>query len=205
MAAEGLFSFDRFQLDLSTGRLSGPSGPIPLSPKALSVLEYLAARPGQLISKDELLKAIWPGVFLGGGALKVCISEIRRALGDDARQPRIIETGHRRGYRSTAAAVGPPARPAALQGVPATSPLRLPVQYARSGDVNIAYQVLGSGPIDLVFVMGWVSHLEYSWTEPSFARFLRRLAGFSRLIFFAKPSTGPSDRIAALASAAGRM
>ena len=49
--------------------------------------------------------------------------------------------------------------------------------YARSGDVNIAYQVLGDGPIDLVFVMGWVSHLECFWTEPSFARFLRRLSG----------------------------
>ena len=47
-----------------------------------------------------------------------------------------------------------------------------PVQYARSGDVNIAYQVCGNGPIDLVFVMGWVSHLEYFWKEPSFARFL---------------------------------
>ena len=51
------------------------------------------------------------------------------------------------------------------------------MRYARSGDVNIAYQVLGRGPIDLVFVMGWVSHLEYFWSEPSFARFLRRLAG----------------------------
>ena len=47
---EGWFSFDRFQLDLSSGRLSGQSGPIPLAPKALAVLEYLAARPGRLIS-----------------------------------------------------------------------------------------------------------------------------------------------------------
>jgi len=85
MPSEGLFSFDRFQLDLSTGRLSGRSGPIPLAPKALAVLEYLAARPGQLIGKDELLAAIWPGVFLGDGALKVCVSEIRRALHDDRR------------------------------------------------------------------------------------------------------------------------
>ena len=43
--------------------------------------------------------------------------------------------------------------------------------YARSGDVNIAYQVIGDAPLDLVFVMGWVSHLEYFWREPSFARF----------------------------------
>lgn len=69
-------------------------------------------------------------------------------------------------------------------------------RYARSGDVNIAYQVVGEGPIDLVFVMGWVSHLDYYWEEPSFARFLRRLASFSRLILFDKRGTGLSDRVA---------
>lgn len=67
--------------------------------------------------------------------------------------------------------------------------------YARSGDVNIAYQVIGDGPIDLVFVMGWVSHLEYFWREPSFARFLLRLASFARLILFDKRGTGLSDRV----------
>lgn len=67
--------------------------------------------------------------------------------------------------------------------------------YARSGDVNIAYQVIGDGPLDLVFVMGWVSHLEYFWREPSFARFLLRLASFSRLILFDKRGTGLSDRV----------
>ncbi len=67
--------------------------------------------------------------------------------------------------------------------------------YARSGDVNIAYQVIGDAPLDLVFVMGWVSHLEYFWREPSFARFLNRLASFSRLILFDKRGTGLSDRV----------
>ncbi|HXC70049.1 MAG TPA: alpha/beta fold hydrolase [Pyrinomonadaceae bacterium] len=67
--------------------------------------------------------------------------------------------------------------------------------YARSGDVNIAYQVIGDAPLDLVFVMGWVSHMEYFWREPSFARFLMRLASFSRLILFDKRGTGLSDRV----------
>ncbi|MCB1043690.1 MAG: alpha/beta fold hydrolase [Acidobacteria bacterium] len=69
------------------------------------------------------------------------------------------------------------------------------VRYAQSGDVNIAYQVVGDGPIDLVFVMGWVSHLEYFWRDRHFARFLYRLAGFSRLIVFDKRGTGLSDRV----------
>ena len=69
------------------------------------------------------------------------------------------------------------------------------VHYALSGEVNIAWQAIGDGPIDLVFVMGWISHLEYFWTEPSFARFLRRLAGFARVILFDKRGTGLSDRV----------
>jgi len=69
------------------------------------------------------------------------------------------------------------------------------VRYAKSGEVNIAYQVIGDAPLDLVFVMGWVSHLEYFWAEPSFARFLTRLASFARLILFDKRGTGLSDRV----------
>lgn len=68
-------------------------------------------------------------------------------------------------------------------------------RYARSGDVNIAYQVVGNGPLDLVFVMGWISHLEYFWRESNFSAFLRRLASFSRLILFDKRGTGLSDRV----------
>jgi len=61
--------------------------------------------------------------------------------------------------------------------------------------VNIAYQIVGSGPIDLVFVPGWVSQVEAVWEEPTHEAFLRRLAGFSRLILFDKRGTGLSDRV----------
>ncbi len=81
----------------------------------------------------------------------------------------------------------------------------LPTQYAKSGDVSIAYQVLGDGPLDLVFVMGWVSHLDWFWEEPRFARFLRRLAAFSRLILFDKRGTGLSDRAVGLPTLEQRM
>ena len=68
-------------------------------------------------------------------------------------------------------------------------------RFALSGDVNIAYQVIGDGALDLVFVMGWISNIDEFWTEPSFARFLERLAKFSRLIVFDKRGTGLSDRV----------
>ena len=95
------------------------------------------------------------------------------------------------------AAQSAPPRPKTVPAPVATERLtRVPeTRYARSRDVNIAYQVLGEGPIDLVFVMGWITHLEYYWREPSFARFLRRLASFSRLILFDKRGTGLSDRV----------
>jgi DNA-binding SARP family transcriptional activator/pimeloyl-ACP methyl ester carboxylesterase len=67
--------------------------------------------------------------------------------------------------------------------------------YVRSGDVNLAYQVIGEGPPDLVLVPGWVSNVECFWEEPRVARFLRQLASIGRLILFDKRGTGLSDRV----------
>ncbi len=68
-------------------------------------------------------------------------------------------------------------------------------RYTKSADVNIAYQVVGEGPRDLVYVPGWISNVEVMWEEPSMARFLHRLASFSRLIVFDKRGTGMSDPV----------
>ena len=68
-------------------------------------------------------------------------------------------------------------------------------RYARSGELNIAYQVTCEGPRDLVYVPGWVSNVELMWEEPTMAHFLERLASFSRLILFDKRGTGLSDRV----------
>ena len=79
--------------------------------------------------------------------------------------------------------------------------------YARSGTVNIAYQVVGNenAPIDLVFVPGWISHIEYMWEDPGIAHYLRRLASFSRLIIFDKRGTGLSDRDVSMPGLEERM
>jgi class 3 adenylate cyclase len=78
-------------------------------------------------------------------------------------------------------------------------------RYARSGDVSIAYQVVGEGPFDLVFVPGSVSHVELAWDVPAWAAFYRRLASFSRLIVFDKRGTGMSDRVAGAPTIETRM
>jgi pimeloyl-ACP methyl ester carboxylesterase len=79
------------------------------------------------------------------------------------------------------------------------------VQYTKSGDVNIAYQVTGDGPFDLVFVPGYVSHVELAWRMPGFAPFLEKLSSFSRLIRFDKRGTGMSDRVSGAPSLETRM
>ena len=73
--------------------------------------------------------------------------------------------------------------------------MRPETHYAKSEDVSVAYQVLGDGPIDLVLVPGFVSHVELAWEEPRLAHFMTRLASFSRLIVFDKRGTGMSDPV----------
>ena len=78
-------------------------------------------------------------------------------------------------------------------------------RYAKSGDVHIAYQVLGEGAFDLVFVPGFVSNVEATWQQPGRAAFFRRLASFSRLIIFDKRGTGMSDRTSQIFTLEQRM
>ncbi len=181
--------FDQFSLNLKERRLWKGSEEVSLPPKAFDVLAFLVSRPNELVNRETMMTELWPGTFVDDHALSFQITEVRKALGDDPKAPRFIETRPRRGYRFMAelrAAEQP--RFQLIQAAPET-------HYARSGDLNIAYHVVGNGPIDIVFVMGWVSHLEYFWREPNFARFLSRLASFSRLILFDKRGTGLSDRV----------
>ena len=187
MTPSRILTFGEFRLDSTSGHLYRGTEVVALAPKAFALLMFLVEQAGRLVSKQELLSAVWPGVFVGDAVLKSTIRELRKALDDDSHEPRFIETAHRRGYRFMAPVTTIEAAAGAAVGPR--------VSYAHSGNVNIAYQVIGSGPIDLVFVMGWVSHLEYFWNEPSFARFLTRLSSMARLILFDKRGTGLSDPV----------
>src|SRR5215468_219461 len=102
MDAGRRLAFGDFWLDLTAERLWHRDGAAALTPKAFAVLRRLVEDRGQLVSKQELLRAGWPKTHVGEGVLKVIILEIRRALGDDATAPRFIETVPRRGYRFVA-------------------------------------------------------------------------------------------------------
>jgi class 3 adenylate cyclase len=83
--------------------------------------------------------------------------------------------------------------------------VKVTTSYAKSGDLHIAYQVVGDGPRDVVFVPGWVSHVELGWEFPAFAHLLERIASFSRLILFDKRGTGLSDPVASVPTLEERM
>jgi predicted ATPase/DNA-binding winged helix-turn-helix (wHTH) protein len=119
--------FDSFCLDLANERLWKGSTAIQIRPKVFTLLDYLLHRPGFLVTKEELIEAIWPGTFVDDSALKVVVRQLRKALGDDPKHPRFIETAHRRGYRfigaiaapTTPAQTGHPARlPSSLNAGP---------------------------------------------------------------------------------------
>jgi len=103
-------TFGRYRLEPGAGLMSG-AREVHLTPKALALLSFIAERPGDVITKEELFAAVWPEVAVGDAALVTCIQELRKALRDDARRPRYIETLHRRGYRCIAKAASS-ARPA---------------------------------------------------------------------------------------------
>jgi DNA-binding winged helix-turn-helix (wHTH) protein len=92
-------SFGPFRLDFRSGQLLRGGDPVPLRPKTWSVLHYLAERPGELVSKREILDAVWPEVTVTEEVVRKSINELRAALGDSTETPRLIETVPRRGFR----------------------------------------------------------------------------------------------------------
>lgn len=206
-----IYKFGHFRVNAAEKTLFENAEIIHLPPKVFDTLLLLVENAGRTVNKEEILQTVWTDSFVEENNLQQHISLLRKTLGD----ANLIKTVPKRGYRFTAAVqisdssnptnqsrnysqVDPENESPVLieqsrtdlstGGKPKT-------QYALSGDVNIAYQVVGDGDLDIIFVMGWVSHLEYFWEEPHFAAFLNRLATFSRLILFDKRGTGLSDRV----------
>jgi DNA-binding winged helix-turn-helix (wHTH) protein len=91
--------FPPFRLDLVNAQLWRGDQEIRLRRKTFDVLRYLVDHPGQLVTKEALLDAVWAEVTVSDSMPAICVTELRKALGDEASIPRFIETVHRRGYR----------------------------------------------------------------------------------------------------------
>src|SRR5262245_50964709 len=97
MMTQKSLQFGHFTLDLERLCLKGPSGELKLRPKSFEVLRYLAEPPARVVSKDEVIAAVWPDVIVTDDSLIRCISEVRRAIDDEEAQV-IVRTVSRRGY-----------------------------------------------------------------------------------------------------------
>jgi pimeloyl-ACP methyl ester carboxylesterase len=177
------------ELDEQLFEVRRDGAPVSLEPQAFDVLVYLVRNRDRVVPKEELMDAVWGGRFVSETAVTSRIKQVRRAVGDDGQAQRIIRTLHGRGYRF----VAPVADRGGLD--PGPPPARLaPIRYIRCDGLHIAYQVTGSGDLDIVLIPGFVSHLDLDWGDPRHAHFLDRLGTMGRLIRFDKRGTGMSDR-----------
>jgi adenylate cyclase len=144
----GQFRFAAWTLDQSRGSLAGPAGDIALRPKSLEVLHHLLVNPGRLLSRDDLLEAVWSGVTVTEESLTQCVSEIRHALSDG--EQTIIKTVPRRGYIFTLpvdfiAETSPPLPGGAHVDVPAPTPAK-PLTLSRPAVVVLPFTNLSGDP-----------------------------------------------------------
>ena len=150
--------FDAFELDEANARLTRGGHPIALAPKAFAVLCTLARRPGQLVTKDALLDAVWGHRHVSESVLKTIISELRAALSDDARQPRYIETASRRGYRfvCTLATPSAPSMQLPAAASPASMPAEAPFIGRRDARARLrsAWNQVAAGGRQVIWVAG---------------------------------------------------
>src|SRR5207247_1044492 len=152
-----VYEFGPYRLEVGERRLSKGGHPVPLRAKVFDTLRILVEHHGRLVHKNDLIAAVWPDATVEETNLSHNISELRRTFGEGRTGQRYIETISKSGYRFVAAVreIQSPAK----RSVPASilAPAVPKTRYALSGDVHVAYQVLGEGPIDLVYVPGWIT------------------------------------------------
>ena len=93
------FRVGEWLVEPELNRITRSNRKISVEPKVIEVLAYLADYPGEVLSKEQIIQAVWPDTFVSDEVLRYSISELRKAFRDDARNPRIIQTIARRGYR----------------------------------------------------------------------------------------------------------
>jgi DNA-binding winged helix-turn-helix (wHTH) protein/pimeloyl-ACP methyl ester carboxylesterase len=180
--------FSDYALDLQRCAIMRGGRELQLRPKSFDVLRYLAEHAGRLVSKEELIKATWPNVFVSDDSLVQCIKDIREALSDDAHE--IVKTVPRRGYLFAAELSD-----GELDSRPLTIGSRhQELTFCRTQDgVNIAVACVGQG-MPLVCIPTWATHVEYDWQSPIRGPLCRFLADRVRLVRYDGRGFGLSDR-----------
>jgi DNA-binding winged helix-turn-helix (wHTH) protein/pimeloyl-ACP methyl ester carboxylesterase len=180
--------FSGYVLDLQRCALLREGTEVQLRPKSFDVLRYLAEHAGRLVSKEELIKAVWPGISVTDDSLVQCIREIRAAIRDN--DHRIIKTVRRRGYLFTAEWADENPR----KQFPPVDARGQVITFCRTEDsINLAAACIGRGA-PLVCTPTWLTHLEHDWQSPARARLWEYLAHRFRLVRYDGRGFGLSDR-----------
>jgi len=129
-----VLTFGDFAIDRADERLRGPNGPVKLGNKAFSLLLLLVEQEGRLLTKDAIFSSVWDGTIVSESALTSVIKELRRALGDESRTPRYIESVYGRGYRFIA-----PVSDGAPSAAPAPAERTRPSPERELGDPPLLY------------------------------------------------------------------
>lgn len=184
-----------WELDLNDGSLSSDDVASTLSPKAAAVLGALIANPGTVLSREDILKEVWQGLNVSPDLVREYIFEIRKALNDDARKPKFVETVGRRGFRliGSVSITSDEVRSSTTSFIPARpNPMPL-VKFCHSADgTSIAHAQSGDG-YPLLISGSWMTHLEQDWENPAFGDYIRHLSDRFSVIRYDQRGNGLSQ------------
>ena len=205
-----IYSFNQCRVDTRTFELTLADRRVALEPQVLDLLILLIENRERIVTKDEIFNTIWKGRVVSDSALSSRIKAARQSIGDNGSAQRCIRTIHGRGFRFVAtveASAGDRSEIAREEpGLIATALTPHPTtRYAKSGDVHVAYQLFGDGPINMILAPGFVSHIDNYWDDPHFNRWLTRLGRLARVAMFDKRGTGLSDPVNKLPGMDERM
>ena len=184
------YAFHDCILDTDSQTLMRAGDPVAIEPQVFDLLRLLAANAGRLVTRDQIVDEVWSGRIVSESAISARIAAARKAVGDDGKAQRIIQTVSRRGLRFVAElASGTGELPVAQPS--ADAPPR--TRFARAADgTTLAYSVTGSGP-PLVMVPYFPSDMNESWTIPTERALFDALASCRTLVRFDHRGSGMSD------------
>jgi pimeloyl-ACP methyl ester carboxylesterase len=186
------FVFGDYALDVSRRELRRGSGLVAIEPQVFDLLVYLLQNRDRVVSKDDLLEAVWGGRIVSESTLTSRINAARKAVGDSGEQQALIRTVARKGIRFVGAVSEAGTTATSANQAPAPS-LRQDIHFCTALDgTRIAYAEVGRG-LPLVKTANWLSHLEYDWQSPVWKHLLHALAANHRLIRYDARGNGLSD------------
>jgi pimeloyl-ACP methyl ester carboxylesterase/DNA-binding winged helix-turn-helix (wHTH) protein len=186
------FLFENHVLDADRRELRRGSDLIAVEPQVFDLLLYLVQNRERVVSKDDLIATIWRGRIVSDSTLTSRINAVRKAVGDNGEEQRLIRTIARKGVRFVCSVDEPPE--ATSRSMAESHALRQQIHFCTAADdVRIAYAEIGEGP-PLMKTGHWLTHLEYDWESPVWRPYLQRLAAGHRLIRYDKRGNGLSDR-----------